>query len=86
VRVVIVGASSGIGRSIGVGLGRQGARVALLARRRDRLEDAAREAGTAAVAIDCDVTDEKSCQAAIDEAAQHLGGIDGLVMRRLSGP
>jgi NAD(P)-dependent dehydrogenase (short-subunit alcohol dehydrogenase family) len=86
VRVVIVGASSGLGRSIGVGLGRQGARVALLARRRDRLEDAAREAGTAAVAIDCDVTDEKSCQAAIDEAAQHLGGIDGLVYAPAVGP
>lgn len=85
-RVVVVGASSGLGRSIGVRLGRQGERVALLARRRDRLEEAAREAGTGALAICCDVTEEKSCQAAIDEAAQRLGGIDGLVYAPAVGP
>ena len=85
-KVVVVGASSGLGRSIGVGLGHQGERVALLARRRDRLQDAAREAGADALAIECDVTDEKSCQRAIDEAAEGLGGIDGLVYAPAIGP
>lgn len=85
-KVVVVGASSGLGRSIGVGLGRQGERVALLARRRERLDDAAAEAGSGALAIGCDVTDEKSCQAAIDEAAERLGGIDGLVYAPAVGP
>lgn len=78
-RVVVIGASSGLGRSIAVGLGRAGDRVALLARRRDRLEDAAAEAGAGAVAIECDVTDPDRCRAAIDEAARALGGIDALV-------
>ena len=78
-RVVVVGASSGLGRCIGVGLGQTGARVALLARRIDRLADAAREAGSGAVAIQCDVTDPTSCASAITEAATALGGIDGFV-------
>jgi NAD(P)-dependent dehydrogenase (short-subunit alcohol dehydrogenase family) len=86
VRAVVVGASSGLGRCIGVGLARRGARVALLARRRDRLEDAAKEAGAPAVAIECDVTDEKSCRSAIAEAAERLGGIDALVYAPGIGP
>ena len=84
--VVVVGASSGLGRCIAVGLGRQGERVALLARRQDRLADAARDAGSGAVAVGCDVTDEKSCQAAVDEAADRLGSIDGLVYAPAVGP
>ena len=75
----MVGASSGLGRCIGTALGQRGDAVALLARRLDRLTDAAGEAGAGALAIACDVTDEQGCRAAIDEAAAGLGGIDGLV-------
>lgn len=78
-RVVVVGASSGLGRCMGVGLARRGARVALLARRKDLLDEAAAEAGLGALAIACDVTDEQSCHDAVDEAARGLGGIDGVV-------
>ena len=78
-RVVVVGASSGLGRCIGVGLGQRGHRVALLARRTARLERAAAEAGNATLAIACDVTDEVGCRAAVDQAAAGLGGIDALV-------
>jgi NAD(P)-dependent dehydrogenase (short-subunit alcohol dehydrogenase family) len=60
--------------------------VALLARRRDRLEDAAREAGTGAVAIECDATDTASGRAAIAKAAAELGGIDALVYAPAIGP
>ena len=85
-RTVIVGASSGLGRCVGVGLAQRGARVALLARRRGRLDDAAKEAGAGAVAITCDVTDEASCRSAIADAAGELGGIDGLVYTTGIGP
>lgn len=85
-RTVVVGASSGLGRSIAVGLGQRGATVALLARRHDRLVDAAREAGPGAVAIVCDVTDEAGCRSAVDEAAGALGGIDALVYATGVGP
>jgi NAD(P)-dependent dehydrogenase (short-subunit alcohol dehydrogenase family) len=86
VRTVVVGASSGLGRCLGVGLAERGAQVALLARRRQRLVDAAAAAGPGALAIECDVTDERSCRAAIDEAATGLGGIDALVYAPGIGP
>ena len=85
-KVVVVGASSGLGRCIGVDRGKRGDRVALLARRHDRLVDAAAEAGPDALAITCDVTDESSCRTAIEEAAAGLGGIDALVYATGIGP
>ena len=85
-RTVVVGASSGLGRCIAVGLGQRGASVALLARRQDRLVEAAKEAGAGAVAIACDVTQPSSCRAAIAEAASSLGGIDALVYSTGVGP
>ena len=85
-RAVVVGASSGLGRCIGVALGQRGMQVALLARRKERLEEAATEAGSDAVAIACDVTDETSCTTAIDEAQRTLGGIDALVYTPAIGP
>lgn len=66
-RVVVVGASSGLGRCAGIDLGSRGNRVALLARRHDRLAEAAKEAGPDALAIACDVTDEESCRTAIEK-------------------
>ena len=78
-KTVVVGASSGLGRTIAIGLGQRGATVALLARRHDRLVDAAKEAGPGSLAIACDVTDASSCRAAIGEAARGLGGIDAFV-------
>lgn len=85
-RVVVVGASSGLGRTIGVHLGQKAAQVALLARRKDRLATAAEEAGNGALAIACDVTDPASVQAAINEAATGLGGIDAVVYATGVGP
>lgn len=85
-RTVVVGASSGLGRCIGIGLAQQGDEVALLARRHDKLVEAAKEAGPGTLAIACDVTDQESCQRAIAEAAAGLGGIDGLVYATGVGP
>jgi NAD(P)-dependent dehydrogenase (short-subunit alcohol dehydrogenase family) len=85
-RAVVVGASSGLGRCIGVGLGQRGAQVALLARRRERLKAAAEEAGAGALAIECDVTEPSSVSSAIGKAAADLGGIDALVYTPAIGP
>ncbi len=85
-RAVVIGASSGLGRCIGTGLARGGASVALMARRLDRLENAVAEAGNDAVAIACDVTDSDSTQKAITDAAEKLGGIDGIVYAPAIGP
>ena len=78
-RTVVIGASSGLGRCIGVDRGRRGDHVALLARRADRVHAAAAEAGAGAIGIACDVTDELACRAALADAADHMGGIDALV-------
>ena len=85
-RTVVVGASSGLGRCIGVGLTKRGAQTALLARRLERLEAAAKEAGPGAIALACDVTDPDSCESALAEAARQLGGIDALVYTPAIGP
>jgi NAD(P)-dependent dehydrogenase (short-subunit alcohol dehydrogenase family) len=86
VRTVVLGGSRGLGRCIGVGLAQRGAQVALLARRRQWLDSAAKEAGPGTLAIECDVTDEASVRAGIEAAADGLGGIDGLVYAPAVGP
>jgi NAD(P)-dependent dehydrogenase (short-subunit alcohol dehydrogenase family) len=85
-RAVVVGASSGLGRCIAIGLGRRGAKVAVLARRQGRLVDTANEVGAGTLAIACDATDPASCREAIGEAAAGLGGIDALVYAPGIGP
>lgn len=79
-RVVVVGASTGLGRSIALGLAGRGAKVALLARSEGLLNEAAAEAGPDALAITCDVTNVDSCRQAIDAAAAGLGGIDAVIV------
>jgi NAD(P)-dependent dehydrogenase (short-subunit alcohol dehydrogenase family) len=78
-RTVVVGASSGLGRCIGIGLAQRGDQVALLARRRERLETAAKEAGSDTIAVECDITDQSSCRTAIGAVADAFGGIDNIV-------
>ncbi|OBF20377.1 SDR family oxidoreductase [Mycobacterium sp. ACS4331] len=78
-RVAVVGASAGLGRCIGMSLAGKGAQVAFLARRHDRLVNAAREAGNGSIAVVCDVTDADSCQRAITEVVDAFGGLDALV-------
>ena len=85
-RTVVIGASSGLGRCIAIGLAQRGASVAMLARRLDKLEAAVDEAGGDAFAVACDVTDADGCRTAIDEAAAKLGGIDALVYTPAIGP
>lgn len=78
-RVLVVGASSGIGQALALAAGTAGAHVALGARRLERVEATAEEirrAGGDARAWRCDVTDATDCAALIEAAALFLGGID----------
>jgi NADP-dependent 3-hydroxy acid dehydrogenase YdfG len=78
-RIVVSGASSGIGAAIATACVRAGARTALLARRAERLEQLRSALAPSAVAIPTDVTDRAAVAAAVFTAAEQLGGIDALV-------
>jgi NAD(P)-dependent dehydrogenase (short-subunit alcohol dehydrogenase family) len=90
--VFITGASAGIGAALAVAFAREGARVALAARRLDRLDAVKREvdaAGGLALAVECDVTDRASLAAAVARTVEAFGGIDVAVANAgfgVSGP
>ena len=76
---VITGASSGIGEATARALAADGHRVALLARRADRIQALAEELGNGAIAIEADVMDRDSIVAAAERVQRELGGADILV-------
>jgi NAD(P)-dependent dehydrogenase (short-subunit alcohol dehydrogenase family) len=79
---LVTGASSGLGRQFALTLARAGAKVALAARRAERLEDLAEEiAGFdgRAMPVSCDVTDLASITHAVDTAEKELGPISILI-------
>ena len=73
-RVLVVGASAGIGRALAEHASKLGARVAGVARRADKLAELDGCHG-----IPADVADAAACRRAVEDAAAHLGGIDLVV-------
>lgn len=78
-RILVVGASSGIGLATGVALAAEGARVALCARRLEQLRVEAAKLGDGHIAVECDVRDPDACARAVESAAERLGGLTDLV-------
>jgi short-subunit dehydrogenase len=81
-RIILTGASEGIGRALALALAAQKARIVLAARDASRLETLAREckaAGGEAHAVPTDVANAHDCEWLIAESVRALGGIDVLV-------
>lgn len=81
-RVLVTGASSGIGRAIALACAESGAVIAAAARRVERLDEVVQEIrsrGGQAIAVRMDVSSEESVVAGFDRAQAELGPIDGVV-------
>ena len=79
---LVTGASSGIGEATARSLAAQGAKVAVSARRLERLERLAAEIGDrshTALAIESDITDQEQAIAAVDRTVEELGRLDIVV-------
>ena len=79
---LVTGASSGIGAATARRLAREGASVALVARRRDRLEQVAGDIaslGGHAVAVEADVTEPECAYQAVQDTLERFGRLDVLV-------
>ncbi|MEW6232018.1 MAG: SDR family NAD(P)-dependent oxidoreductase [Chloroflexota bacterium] len=77
---LVTGASSGIGKQVALHLVRAGARVAILARNRNALEDLAHQMGEGqTVVCPADVTDPEAIRSAVSVALSRFGKIDILV-------
>ena len=76
---IVTGAGSGIGAALAKKLSQEGAKVVLNARRRDRLEQAAKTCGGETLVVAQDVTDPKGRKALVDATLSAWGRIDILV-------
>jgi NADP-dependent 3-hydroxy acid dehydrogenase YdfG len=76
-RLLVVGASSGIGHAVAVSAGERGAKVAVAARRMELLTKLADDIGGSA--FELDVEDTRAIKRVVDAAADALGGLDAVV-------
>lgn len=78
--ILVTGATSGIGRETAILASRHGARIAMVARRKDALEDVtALLEGGGHLTVPYDLTDTEGIPALVRGIADQLGGLDGLV-------
>jgi NAD(P)-dependent dehydrogenase (short-subunit alcohol dehydrogenase family) len=85
-RLLVVGATSGVGRALAEVAASRGARVVAVGRRKDRLETLSRESKTEIVPLVGDVRSEESCDRLVEDALSLLGGLDGLLYAAAVSP
>ena len=76
---LVTGASMGIGRGIATALAREGVKLAVVARRRNLLEELEKELGQKLVIIECDLMKENSSEKIAKAALDGLGSVEILI-------
>src|SRR5437588_11695606 len=76
---IITGAGSGIGRAGAIAFAKEGAKVALVGRRKEKLEAVASEIGKAALVCDGDVSKKTDIDDIVYRTVEHFGGVNVLV-------
>jgi len=76
---IVTGAGSGIGRACAVAMAREGARLALVGRRKEKLNETAREVGDSALVLAADVSQKEEIDRVIGKTTAHFGGINVLL-------
>jgi NAD(P)-dependent dehydrogenase (short-subunit alcohol dehydrogenase family) len=76
---IVTGAGSGIGRACAIALASEGARVALVGRRRERLEETSREIGESGHVLAADVSHKDEIARVIEKTVEHFGAVNVLL-------
>lgn len=79
-KIVIIGATSGIGKSLAELYAKTDARIAILGRREDKLRDIAQTCVDKYISKVCDITDTDNLSCILAEVSKQLGGIDLVIL------
>jgi len=84
--VIITGASAGIGKALAEALAARGARLALAARRVERLDALNVALGGGHLVVPTDVSDRGQCEALVRRSVEHYGRAEGQPYESIFGP
>jgi NAD(P)-dependent dehydrogenase (short-subunit alcohol dehydrogenase family) len=76
---IVTGAGTGIGRACAIALEKEGSRVVLVGRRKDRVEQVAHEIGDAALSIALDVSNTSDISRLFNQTVSQFGGLNFLL-------
>lgn len=76
---IVTGAGSGIGHACAIALAREGAKLALVGRRKDRLEETAHQIGDATFVLRADVSNAGDVSRVVEETLAHFGDLNVLL-------
>ena len=85
--VILTGASGGIGKQVAIRMAEEGAKLAICARRKEKLEDTKRlceQAGAEVLAVQCDVSKREDLENLVNETVARFGTINVLVNNAMS--